>query len=188
MLSTSLSRRAEIFIKVIAWRIISVTLSFFVIYHFTGSVATTTRALAIGTIIGIVSQWLFEMTWDTFIRSRLRYALSGQQCRIDRLLRWRRSTRDVSVDQHESGSDGIQENKDPLSPENAGREWTWDITTHIHLIPIRGGDCVVCLQIRWSYKWKGFLHRKGAREQIKGSLVSCNDMGKKRQADKLRFS
>jgi len=86
--------------------------------------ATTTRALTIGTIIGVVSQWLFEMTWDTFIRSKLRNALSGQQGRIDRLLRWRRGTRNVSVDQHEPRYNGIQESENPLTPENAGREWT----------------------------------------------------------------
>jgi uncharacterized membrane protein len=119
-----LSRKAEIFLKVIAWRVVSITLSFFVIYHFTGNISTTTRALAVGTAVGIVSQWLFEMFWDTFVRNKLRHAFSGQHSRIGRLVWWRRNTRAVSVDEHESGSHSREEDSNPLAPENAGREWT----------------------------------------------------------------
>jgi len=119
-----LSRKAEIFLKVIAWRVVSITLSFFVIYHFTGNVATTTHALAISTAVGLIAQWLFEMFWDTLVRSKLRNAISGQQGRINRLLRWRRGPCDVSVDKHEQGPNGGEEVANPLAPENAGREWT----------------------------------------------------------------
>ncbi len=103
---------------------VSITLSFFVIYHFTGSVATTTRALVVGTSVGVVSQWLFEMFWDSYVRNRLRHVLSEKHGRIGWLVRLGRNPRAVSVDEHKSGSDGGEEWKDPSSPENAGREWT----------------------------------------------------------------
>jgi uncharacterized membrane protein len=104
--------------------VVSITLSFFVIYHFTGNATTTTHALAIGTSVGLIAQWLFEMFWDTFVRSKLRNALSGQQGRIGRLARWGRDPRAISVDEHESRSNGVEASTNPLAPENAGREWT----------------------------------------------------------------
>ena len=119
-----MSRKAEIFIKVIAWRVVSITLSFFVIYHFTGSIATTANALAIGTLVGVVSQWLFEMFWDAFVRNKLRHALSEKHGRTGWLVWLRRDSRVVSVDEHEPRSNNGEEWKDPGSPENAGREWT----------------------------------------------------------------
>jgi uncharacterized membrane protein len=119
-----LSRRAEIFLKVIAWRVVSITLSFFVIYHFTGNATTTTHALAIGTSVGLIAQWLFEMFWDTFVRSKLRNALSGQQGRIGRLVWWRRDPRSLGVDEHKPGALRGEAITNPLAPENAGREWT----------------------------------------------------------------
>jgi len=119
-----LSRKAEIFLKVIAWRVVSITLSFFVIYHFTGNVSTTARALAVGTGVGVVSQWLFEMFWDSFVRNKLRHALSEKHSRIGRLVRFGRNPRPVSVDEHKPGPDAREEWSDPNAPENAGREWT----------------------------------------------------------------
>lgn len=69
-------------------------------------------------------QWGFEIAWDKYARLRIRNALSGKYSRIGGLVRIGRDTRSLSVDKHQPGPNGGEAVKSPLSPENAGREWT----------------------------------------------------------------
>ena len=69
-------------------------------------------------------QWGFEVSWDKHARMRIRNALSEQHGRIGWLVRLGRSPRTVSLDEHKSGSNRGEADSDPLSPKNAGREWT----------------------------------------------------------------
>jgi hypothetical protein len=97
---------------------------FTVAYIFTRNAGESAGIIFItGTTLTLL-QWFFEILWDKHIRTRLRHAISGQQSRIDRLVRWRRGTRTVSLDEHEPRSHGGEAGTNPLSPQNAGREWT----------------------------------------------------------------
>jgi uncharacterized membrane protein len=97
---------------------------FLVAYIFTKNAGESASIIFVtGTTLTFL-QWFFEILWDKYVRVRLKYALSKQQSRIDRLVRWRRSARALSVDQHDSRSYNREAVTNPLSPENAGREWT----------------------------------------------------------------
>lgn len=97
---------------------------FAIAYFFTNNAMESLGIVVLtGTTLTLL-QWLFEVLWDKHIRERLRNAISRQQGRISRLVRWRRGPRSVSVDKHDSGSNTSEEVPNPLSPENAGREWT----------------------------------------------------------------
>ena len=97
---------------------------FCVSYFFTGNVAESAGIVFVtGTTLTLL-QWGFEIIWDKNIRSKLRYVISGQQGRVNWPLWLRRDTRTFGVDEHEQRPVGGQEKSHPLSPENAGREWT----------------------------------------------------------------
>jgi len=119
-----LSRKAELLAKVIAWRIFSMCYGFMIAFAFTGNITESAGIVFLtGTTLAFL-QWLFEIFWDKYVREKLRNALSRQQGRISRLVRWRRDSRSVCVDEHKSGSHGRETWEDPNSPESAGREWT----------------------------------------------------------------
>lgn len=118
------TKKLELLVKVIVWRALSMSCGFVIAYIFTGKLA---ESAGITVIIGptlAIAQWCFEIFWDKYVRENLRNVISRQQGRIDRLLWWRRGARTVSLDKHESGLDRRQEESNPLSAKNAGREWT----------------------------------------------------------------
>jgi uncharacterized membrane protein len=119
-----MNRKAELLFKVVAWRSFSMCYGFLIAYLFTENVGESAGIVFMTGSTLTLLQWFFEIVWDKHARTRIRHAFSGQQSRIGRLLRWRRGSRDVSLDKHESGSDGREEDTNPLSPQNAGREWT----------------------------------------------------------------
>ena len=82
-------KKIELLIKVIAWRVLSMSCGFMIAYIFTGKFAESAGiTIIIGPTLALL-QWCFEIFWDKNIRENLRNALSRQQDRIDRLL-WRR--------------------------------------------------------------------------------------------------
>ena len=118
------TKKLELLIKVIIWRALSMSCGFTIAYIFTGKLVESIGITAlIGPTLALV-QWCFEIFWDKHIRENLRNVISRQQGRIDRLLWWRRGTCSVGLDKHKQGTDGRQEESNPLSAKNAGREWT----------------------------------------------------------------
>jgi len=118
------TKKLELLIKVIVWRALSMSCGFAIAYIFTGKLAESIGITAlIGPTLALV-QWFFEIFWDRHVRENLKHVIARQQGRIDWLLWWRRSARTVSLDEHQPGSDSRQEEQNPLSPKNAGREWT----------------------------------------------------------------
>jgi uncharacterized membrane protein len=97
---------------------------FFIAYLFTGNAGESAGIVFLTGSTLTLLQWFFEIFWDKYARGRIRHALSGQHGRIGRLVWLGRSPRTVSLDEHESRSIDRQEETNPLSPENAGREWT----------------------------------------------------------------
>jgi len=117
-------RKAELLFKVIAWRTFSMCYGFSVAYLFTGNAGESAGIVFITGSTLTLLQWFFEILWDKYARARIRHALSRQQGRIGRLVRRRRESRDVGMDEHEPRSVGGETVENPLAPENAGREWT----------------------------------------------------------------
>jgi uncharacterized membrane protein len=116
--------KIELLAKVIAWRSFSMCYGFTIAYFFTHNLGESAGIVFMtGTTLTLL-QWGFEIIWDKSVRSKLRHVISGQQGRINWLVRWRRDTRTLGVDEHEQGAERGKEKPDPLSPENAGREWT----------------------------------------------------------------
>jgi uncharacterized membrane protein len=114
------SRKIELLIKVVSWRFFSMIYGFSVAYIFTGNMGESAGIVLITGTTLTVLQWMFEIAWDKIATTRIRNAISEQQGRIDRMVRWRRSSRAVSLDEHESRSDRGEESSDPKPPENAG--------------------------------------------------------------------
>jgi uncharacterized membrane protein len=117
-------RKAELLFKVIAWRTFSMIYGFSIAYLFTGNAGESAGIVFLTGSTLTLLQWFFEIFWDKFARNRIRHALSRQQGRIGWLVRRRRNSRTVGVDEHEPGPYHGEEESNPLSPENAGREWT----------------------------------------------------------------
>jgi uncharacterized membrane protein len=116
--------KIELLLKVIMWRVFSMCYGFSIAYFFTGNIGESAGIVFLtGTSLTLL-QWGFEIIWDKNIRSKLRHALSGQQGRIGRLVRWGRDSRIISVDEHKQGALEREASTNPLAPENAGREWT----------------------------------------------------------------
>lgn len=71
--------RMELLVKVVAWRMLSMTCGFTIAYAFTGRVAESAGiTIVIGPTLALV-QWVFEMLWDRYVRERLRNVISGKQ-------------------------------------------------------------------------------------------------------------
>jgi len=117
-------RKTELLFKVITWRIFSMCYGFFIAYLFTGNAGESAGIVFLTGSSLTLLQWFFEIIWDKQVRHRIRHALSGKYCGIGRLVWVRRSSRTVCMDEHESRSDRCKEESNPLSPKNAGREWT----------------------------------------------------------------
>jgi uncharacterized membrane protein len=69
--------KLELLAKVIAWRVLSMSCGFLIAFAFTGEV---TKSAGITIVIGptlMLVQWGFEITWDKYIRERLRNVISG---------------------------------------------------------------------------------------------------------------
>jgi hypothetical protein len=114
----------ELLIKVVSWRFFSMLYGFLITLFFVGNALQSAGIVFFTGSTLTFFQWGFEIFWDKYIRENLRNVISRQQGRIDRLLRWRRGTRPISLDKYESGHDRRQEESNPLSAKNAGREWT----------------------------------------------------------------
>lgn len=66
----------ELFLKVIAWRVISIACNFLTSLAFTGEWERSAGiALATGVALMLL-QWLFEVFWDATLRERIRNVLS----------------------------------------------------------------------------------------------------------------
>jgi uncharacterized membrane protein len=116
--------KLEIFFKVASWRVVSMLCGFMITYAITGKPSESAAITVVTGQVLMMVQWGFEIIWEDFVRMRLRNALSEKQGGVDRVV-WRgRDARNVSVDKHEQKPDGGEGSKNPLSPENAGREWT----------------------------------------------------------------
>jgi uncharacterized membrane protein len=114
-----LSSKIELLIKVFAWRFFSMCYAFFIALAFTHKVSDSFGIVVVtGTSLTFV-QWIFEVFWDRQVRGRLGHAISGQQCRIDRVVRWRRDARLVRVDKHKQGADRGEAGADPAASQDA---------------------------------------------------------------------
>lgn len=66
----------ELFLKVVAWRAVSIACNFLTSLAITGEVGKSAGiALATGAALMLL-QWLFEVFWDETFRERIRNALS----------------------------------------------------------------------------------------------------------------
>jgi len=116
--------KVELLAKVVTWRVFSMCYSFAIAYLFTKNAGESAGIVFMTGSTLTALQWGFEISWDKYARMRIRNALSGQHSRIGRLVWFGRSPRPIGMDKHEPGSHVGEGHESPLSPENAGREWT----------------------------------------------------------------
>jgi uncharacterized membrane protein len=114
-----LTSKIELLVKVIAWRFFSMCYAFFIAFAFTHKVSESFGIVVVTGLSLTFVQWIFEIFWDRQVRGRLGNAISGQQGRIDRMVRWRRDARLVRLDKHKQGSDPGEAGENPTAPGDA---------------------------------------------------------------------
>ena len=71
--------KAELLVKTVIWRTISMAFGIAVTYIFTGDLTKSSILVMISGVSLTIMQWGFEIIWDKRIRERLRNVISRQQ-------------------------------------------------------------------------------------------------------------